>query len=133
MIALHLPPQAQPALSDMLAETAEPAATLPIAFTGHAQQLAPLTAEGQRGISVVTCSMNRCENLIKAMPSWLSHPQISEVVVVDWSSRQPVRQDLAQAGITDPRTASCGSRMRPAGSCPMPSTPGFAPLPATPS
>jgi len=103
LIALHLTPQAQSALQDMLAATAPPPVTLPAGFAGHAEMLAPLAANGLRGISVVTCSMNRTQNLIKAIPSWLANPQITEVLVVDWSSRQPVEQDFAQGGITDPR------------------------------
>ena len=55
------------------------------------------------GVSVVTCCMNRTENLLLALPTWLSLPGVDEVVVVDWCSREPVAQSLAQAGIHDPR------------------------------
>lgn len=55
------------------------------------------------GISLVTCSKNRNGNLIRALPSWLAHPQVSEVVIVDWDSGIPVARDLAMAGISDPR------------------------------
>ncbi|MBC7477365.1 MAG: hypothetical protein H7317_04630, partial [Pseudorhodobacter sp.] len=88
LIALHLTPQAQSTLQDVLAATAPPPVSLPSGFSGHGDMLAPLAADGLRGISLVTCSMNRTQNLIKAMPSWLANPQIAEVLVVDWSSRQ---------------------------------------------
>lgn len=58
---------------------------------------------GLPGISLVTCSMNRTENLIRALPSWLSNPEITEIVIVDWSSREPVADALAAAGMWDPR------------------------------
>jgi hypothetical protein len=67
------------------------------------EMLGPISAEGAPGISVVTCAMNRSENLIAAMPSWLRHPEFEEIVVVDWSSDLPVRDALARAGIDDPR------------------------------
>jgi hypothetical protein len=54
-------------------------------------------------ISVVTCCMNRTENLLKALPTWLALPEVSEVVVVDWSSREPVAASLRAAGISDAR------------------------------
>jgi len=55
------------------------------------------------GVSLVTCSRNRSANLIRALPSWLACPEISEVVVVDWGSDRPVADELAAAGLTDPR------------------------------
>lgn len=55
------------------------------------------------GISLVTCSMNRNENLIKAIPSWLCHEEINEILIVDWSSREEVGEALRLAGISDPR------------------------------
>lgn len=58
---------------------------------------------GSPGVSVVSCSMNRTENLLRALPSWLALPAVSEVVIVDWSSQEPVMAALQAAGITDPR------------------------------
>jgi hypothetical protein len=52
---------------------------------------------------VVTATRNRTENLLQALPSWLAHPQVREVVIVDWSSDVPVAASLAVAGIRDPR------------------------------
>ena len=65
----------------------------------------PLEAPSERapGVSLVTACMNRNGNLIRAIPSWLAHPQVSEIVIVDWSSGVPVATDLARAGISDPR------------------------------
>jgi hypothetical protein len=58
---------------------------------------------GVRGVSLVTCAMNRTENLLKALNSWLAQSQISEVIIVDWNSRVPVSQSLDDAGVDDPR------------------------------
>lgn len=55
------------------------------------------------GVSVVTCCMNRSENLLKALPTWLALPSVDEVVIVDWCSREPVESTLAAAGLVDPR------------------------------
>ena len=55
------------------------------------------------GVSLVTCSRNRTTNLIRALPTWLACPEIGEVVVVDWGSDRPVAEELAAAGIADPR------------------------------
>lgn len=66
-------------------------------------ELSDFPSEISEGISVVTCSKNRTENLIKALPSWLVHEQISEIIIVDWCSDIPVAQLLDQAGFTDPR------------------------------
>lgn len=55
------------------------------------------------GVSVVTASMNRTENLLPALGSWLDRPEVREVVIVDWSSRKPVAASLAEADVSDPR------------------------------
>ena len=75
----------------------------PAAFEGQLRSLGPIRAKGQPGISLVTCAMNRSQNLIQALPSWLANAEISEVLVVDWSSTPPVAQELQAAGIADPR------------------------------
>jgi glycosyltransferase involved in cell wall biosynthesis len=55
------------------------------------------------GISLVTCTMNRSENLLKALRSWVQCPEISQIIIVDWSSTNPFRDDLAASGIDDAR------------------------------
>jgi hypothetical protein len=55
------------------------------------------------GVSVVTCCMNRSENLLSALPTWLAHERVDEVIIVDWSSQLPVAASLADAGINDRR------------------------------
>lgn len=60
-------------------------------------------AAGQKGLSLVTCCMNREANLKRALASWLVCPEIDEIVIVDWSSTRPVRDALAADGIDDPR------------------------------
>lgn len=52
------------------------------------------------GTSIVTCCMNRNENLLKAVETWRELP-VDEIVIVDWSSSIPVRHTLG--AITDSR------------------------------
>lgn len=56
-----------------------------------------------RGVSLVTCCMNRNENLIKALPSWIECDNINEIIIVDWSSKEPVFDYLKMNGIQDKR------------------------------
>jgi GT2 family glycosyltransferase len=69
----------------------------------HPAMLGPISAEGRPGVSIVTCSMNRTENLLRSLSSWLAQDQVSEVVIVDWSSDEPVRGALRSNGIFDQR------------------------------
>lgn len=55
------------------------------------------------GVSLVSCCMNRTENLVKALPSWISFKEINEIIIVDWSSTEPVKEHLIQYGFTDSR------------------------------
>ncbi len=55
------------------------------------------------GISLVTCCMNRSENLLKALASWLKCPEIDQIVIVDWGSKASVRDEISAAGFNDPR------------------------------
>ncbi|QEP42028.1 glycosyltransferase [Ectothiorhodospiraceae bacterium BW-2] len=55
------------------------------------------------GISVVSCTMNRHANLLKALRSWLACEAINEVVIVDWSSTEPLTQFLQQQQLHDER------------------------------
>jgi hypothetical protein len=52
-------------------------------------------------ISVVCGCMDRQEMLQQALPSWLALVEIGEIVIVDWSSREPIRPMAAALG--DPR------------------------------
>src|SRR5688572_10632243 len=45
--------------------------------------------------SVFTACMNRNDNLVRALPSWLAHDEIGEVVIVDWSSKTEVADSIA--------------------------------------
>jgi len=54
----------------------------------------------QPGISLVSACMNRNENLKIAVNSWLQLP-FDEIIIVDWSSDEPVTETLAD--IDDPR------------------------------
>ena len=42
--------------------------------------LEALTAPSLPGVTLVTCCKNRNENLLRALPTWLSRPEISEVL-----------------------------------------------------
>lgn len=77
--------------------------TLPQEAIAPGMPLPPITPEGRAGVSLVSCCMNRESNLVKALDSWLACPEVSEIVIVDWSSARPVRDVLDQAGIGDPR------------------------------
>jgi len=52
------------------------------------------------GISLVSCCMNRNDNLKQSLKSWLRLP-VQEIVVVDWNSSTPVASTIAD--ITDER------------------------------
>lgn len=52
------------------------------------------------GVSIVSCCMNRNENLKKALESWRKL-DVDEIVIVDWSSDEPVADTIQ--GIDDPR------------------------------
>ena len=100
LIGLHLSPEARARMEAGLAEgraaaTGRP--SIPPAFETVEQYLGPIRPEGRPGISLVTCAMNRTQNLLRALPSWLANPEISEIVVVDWSSDMPVAYDIAAA------------------------------------
>ena len=66
-------------------------------------ELSCIQPEGQPGVSLVTCCMNRERNLLRALPSWVECPEITEIVIVDWSSDRSVREVLSESGIRDPR------------------------------
>jgi glycosyltransferase involved in cell wall biosynthesis len=55
------------------------------------------------GVSVVNCCRNRTENLLKALPTWLAHQTIREIIIVDWTSDEPVRKSLDENGFKDKR------------------------------
>lgn len=52
------------------------------------------------GISLVVGCMNREENLLKVLPTWLA-TEANEIVIIDWSSKEPVWPKIRQ--FDDPR------------------------------
>lgn len=58
------------------------------------------TGQLNPGISLVACCMNREENLLKVLDSWLA-TDADEIVIVDWSSTSELWPQLSQ--IADPR------------------------------
>lgn len=55
------------------------------------------------GVSLVTCCRNRNENLLKALPSWLACPEITDIVIVDWTSSERVAPAIEAEGLDDTR------------------------------
>ena len=55
------------------------------------------------GVTLVTCCMNRTDNLLKALPTWLESSYINEVIIVDWASESEVKGVLDENGISDDR------------------------------
>jgi hypothetical protein len=79
-------------------------ATFNIDSSQNLRAVAPsLNALGTPGISLVTCAMNRSENLLMAISTWLMHQEISEIIIVDWSSDVLVSDTLKMANIQDKR------------------------------
>jgi hypothetical protein len=56
-----------------------------------------------KGVSVVTCCMDRNSNLVKSVKSWTGIKGVNEIVVIDWNSVVPVSQTLKLNGIKDDR------------------------------
>lgn len=46
----------------------------------------------REGISIVSCCMNRNDNLSKSLESWINVPEVDEIIIVDWGSKIPVWQ-----------------------------------------
>ena len=46
------------------------------------------------GVTIVTCCMNRNNNLERAVNSWLKLEGLHEIIIVDWSSEIPVRDTI---------------------------------------
>lgn len=54
------------------------------------------------GITILSAVMNRSENLLRALPSWLAS-SASRIIVVDYSSSASVRTEIADQGLADER------------------------------
>ncbi|WP_298334811.1 tetratricopeptide repeat protein [uncultured Erythrobacter sp.] len=72
-------------------------------LSGLTMTLEDLSEIIRPGISVVTCARNRTDNLLRALPSWLAYQAVNEVIIVDWTSLEPVDEALKNAGFSDPR------------------------------
>ena len=93
----------------MFSSRARTASALALALSATSSRLVPapppltparlpgIAADGLDGISLVTCCRDREANLVRALASWLACPEIAEIVVVDWSSKTPVRAALTDA------------------------------------
>ena len=56
-------------------------------------------------ISLVVPVMNRSDRIIPCLSTWIDHPAIDEVLIVDWSSSQPINTDSSLISITEhPKT-----------------------------
>lgn len=54
--------------------------------------------EVKEGISVITATKDRNKNLKKALKSWLSFPEIDEIIIVDWDSKESPRKMINSFG-----------------------------------
>lgn len=45
------------------------------------------------GTSIVSCCMNRNDNLVRALRTWVKLP-VDEIIIVDWSSNTPVAESI---------------------------------------
>ena len=57
----------------------------------------------KKGISFVSVSMNRDQNLLRALPTWLE-TDVDEVIIVDWSSKENLSEKILK--FNDPCTPS---------------------------
>lgn len=55
------------------------------------------------GISIVTACKNRNDNLARVLPTWLALDDVSEVIIVDWTSDPPVQDTLSAQNLSDSR------------------------------
>lgn len=46
------------------------------------------------GVTIVTAVMDRSDHLLQVLPTWLAHPVVKEIVILDWSSRKPLQRIL---------------------------------------
>jgi glycosyltransferase involved in cell wall biosynthesis len=53
-----------------------------------------LTERHKKGekISLVVCCMNRIENLKRAVNSWVDHEEVSEIIILDYGSKDPIEK-----------------------------------------
>lgn len=56
------------------------------------------------GVSLVSCCMNRNENLSRSLESWVKLP-VDEIIIVDWNSTEPVSKSISH--IKDKRIKIC--------------------------
>lgn len=54
-----------------------------------------------KNVSVVVACMNRLENLLKILPSWINVPYVKDIVIVDYSSSKPISEDLFIKSLCD--------------------------------
>ena len=52
-------------------------------------------------ISLIVPVMNRSDRVIPCLETWINHPQIDEILIVDWSSTNPIKTDPDLTSITN--------------------------------
>lgn len=75
----------------------------PVVSQSVSTPLPRLKPEGRPGISLVCCVRNRIENLTEAVQSWIALDALDEILILDWSSDDPVAPALARRRIRDRR------------------------------
>ncbi|MEC7762487.1 MAG: galactosyltransferase-related protein [Pseudomonadota bacterium] len=68
-----------------------------------ATHLPRLKPDGRPGISLVCCVRNRIDNLAEAVQSWIALDALDEILILDWTSDDPVAPALARRRIRDKR------------------------------
>ena len=59
--------------------------------------------ELKQGNSIVCVSMNRSENILKALPSWLKINNCHEIVILDYGSKEKLLDILKSNNFNDPK------------------------------
>lgn len=80
-------------LTDLLEDADKEKSSRGKAASADAKGAAPMVAD----VSVITACMNRNDMLVRVLPTWLEVEGVAEVIVVDWSSGDRVRDALEES------------------------------------
>ena len=50
------------------------------------------------GTSLIVCVRNRTRNLIESLSSWLACPELNEIIIIDWRSKQTTTKTKTKSG-----------------------------------
>lgn len=69
----------------------------------HGNVLFPTAPQLSSGASIVACCMNRHSTLRTVLPAWRAVENVSEIILVDWSSEPPLQPLVSQLVADDTR------------------------------